>query len=431
MSSAIIQRLVYTFLAAVFYYSYKFVYLPQFFSYQARAAARQLADTPDSAMYRALSGWSFPEGYITLGVSILLLVIWYKPLRRLVLQYWKRYGKRVMALFSLLVMALSLTACYEPEHLVVIAPNETAFLIPLEGQNKNDQAKFGSEEYLNEKKVATKRVTIPTRERQLGGFTHQHIETAALVKVNRAPVVREWTSSATTGSTPKNQAFKVESTESIDFWIGAVASASIREEDAAKFLYYFNGKQLEEVMDQNVRGFVQKQLFEEFGSLPLEKARLEKKNIFQRVEESAKSFFMSQGITIGYIGGTEGMTYTDPKIQEAINANFSAQQQVEQASQQALAQAERNKAIVSQGEAEAAALRARADAAKSQGGVSLELEIARINAERDIEVAKLFVSKYKGDTPSTVVVSGDNSNGMPPTLQALAGQQLSSGQKKP
>jgi len=64
----------------------------------------------------------------------------------------------------------------------------------------------------------------------------------------------------------KDQAIAVESLESIGFSAGATITVSIKEEDAPTFLYYYFGKKLDDVVDQNVRSFVQMVLSREFGN---------------------------------------------------------------------------------------------------------------------------------------------------------------------
>jgi hypothetical protein len=141
-----------------------------------------------------------------------------------------------------LILIVSLSACVgkpDLEELVEIKPNETSFLIKLEGDSKTGQAKFMSEEFLEQNKVATKRISIPHRKRSTGNNStdYEWIPTAKLVTVDRTPVSREWTSSEKTGTSSKNEGIRVESVESIDFSIGVVMTASIPEDKAAKFLY--------------------------------------------------------------------------------------------------------------------------------------------------------------------------------------------------
>jgi hypothetical protein len=192
----------------------------------------------------------------------------------------------------LLSTALSLSACgpYKVMPLEEIKPNETAFLVPLEGASKSDQGKFMSIEYLEGAKVATKRVEIPTRRRETsrmpGGY--EWIPTMKVIRVDRSPVTRELTKGKESGTSSANQAIAVESLDSIGFSVGVNTTAMIEESDAAKFLYYFAGKPLSAVMDENVRGYVQTFLGQEFGKRPLQQCKEEKAAIFQALQEAIR-----------------------------------------------------------------------------------------------------------------------------------------------
>jgi len=76
------------------------------------------------------------------------------------------------------------------------------------------------------------------------------------------------------------------------------------------------------VVDQNVRSFVQMVLSREFGNRNLSDCMKEKARIFDMCFTEAKALFAQKGITIEYLGSTEGLEYDDPKIQEAINKKF-------------------------------------------------------------------------------------------------------------
>ena len=129
---------------------------------------------------------------------------------------------------------------YDTPEYAEIDTSETGFLIPLEG-NSEHQAKFQSEEYLRELKVAAKRVQITHRWSQEGRLVNsgRWISTVRLIKVNRSPVTREWTAETTTGTAAKNQAIWIESSDSVGFSLGFTCTSFIPEEHAAKFLYWY------------------------------------------------------------------------------------------------------------------------------------------------------------------------------------------------
>jgi len=75
-----------------------------------------------------------------------------------------RFFKTTTVVVGLLCLA-GLTGCmkpYDKPEFVEIDTSETGFLIPLEG-DLTQQAKFQSEDYLKQRKVATKRVQITHR----------------------------------------------------------------------------------------------------------------------------------------------------------------------------------------------------------------------------------------------------------------------------
>ncbi len=242
---------------------------------------------------------------------------------------------RKLGILLFAIFAALMTSCigpYKKEMSVEIAPNETAFVIPLEQGNEN-QGKFGSEKYLSEKKVAAKRIILPQRKRSTGRmwWSYEYIPTVRVIRVDRSPVTREWTDASNTGTNSKKQDVEVESSESIGFGIGVTVTASIPEEWAAKFLYNYNGRSLSEVIDYNVRSYVQDLLTGEFGSRDLSKCQKERAAIFAIMKKETADFFASRGIRIDNIGAAGEFAYKDQAIQDAINAKFTAKMKVEAA----------------------------------------------------------------------------------------------------
>lgn len=102
-----------------------------------------------------------------------------------------------------MICVFGLTGCMKPfdrPEYVEIDTSETGFLIPLEGDG-TQQARFQSEDYLKQRKIATKRVQILHRWSQEGRLPNdgRWIPTVRLVKVNRSPVTREWITDQTGG----------------------------------------------------------------------------------------------------------------------------------------------------------------------------------------------------------------------------------------
>jgi hypothetical protein len=315
-------------------------------------------------------------------------------------------GKMDKVLMVVLVFgSFIFSACkpYGATRIVEIKPNETAFVVPLVGDSTN-QAQFQSVEFLAERQVAAKQVEIPVSEHRIGRmpWNIEWIPTVAVIIVDRTPVTREWTSGQNTGTSATFQAFGVESSESIDFKVGSTCSALVEEQNAARFLYYFSGKSLPEVMDENVRGFVQAELFKEFGSRTLAEARADKREIFDSVFTNTKAHFEPLGITITSLGGSEGLFYTDEKVQKAINDNFTAQQQQVQAEAHATTQSIENGQLLDQANTAATATVVAGEAAAQVLRASGE-QLSRFPALTDYELA----SRSRGLVPNTLVVSGE------------------------
>src|SRR6185503_12325097 len=107
----------------------------------------------------------------------------------------------------LIITGLMFIRPYDVPEFIEVDSSESAFLIPLEGDTANQSA-FQSVKFLEEKKVATKRVQITHRWRQLGYLPRngQWVGTVRLVKVDRRPVTREWTRSHKSGTSAKDEA---------------------------------------------------------------------------------------------------------------------------------------------------------------------------------------------------------------------------------
>src|SRR5579883_3065211 len=107
----------------------------------------------------------------------------------------------IVAVAIVLPLGLVFVKPYDVPEFVQVDSSESAFLIPLEGDTTN-QAAFHSVKFLEEKKVAAKRVQITHRWNATGfaPTSGEWIPTVRLIKVDRRPVTREWTRSPRTGS---------------------------------------------------------------------------------------------------------------------------------------------------------------------------------------------------------------------------------------
>jgi regulator of protease activity HflC (stomatin/prohibitin superfamily) len=284
-----------------------------------------------------------------------------------------------------------------------IANNETAFVIPLEGANKTEQGKFGSVEYLEEKKVATKRITLPQREKITGRWWGDYVwvPTVKIIKVDRSPITREWTQSAQKGTSTNDDAIDVESKDSIGFSVGINITCSVLEEDAAKFLYHYPGGSLKLVVDTNVRGFCASVLSREFGSRDLTKCKSDKREISSLLLEEVQKEFKVRGITINSLGIVGGLIYDSKEIQKAIDDGYVAEQRIKIAEQQKLEQDKINEKNISIAKAEADAANEFKKAAEARIEM-VRLEIEKIRAE----ALKMWVSKWDGTMPANIMPQG-------------------------
>lgn len=229
------------------------------------------------------------------------------------------------------MFVVTFSSCWKPyqeQIFVLVEPNETAFVIPLEQGNKNVQGAFKSEKYLEENKVASKRIYIPTQWHQTGRISNsgKWIHSVRVIKVDRAPVTREWTAANGTGTSGnKKEDIEVESQESIGFGIGITSTASIPEEWASKFLYNYNGRTLAQVMDNDVRAFIQNTLTSEFGIRKLSKCQAERKVIFDIMRVETTTYFKDMGVKIMNIGAAGQFNYLDEQIQTSINEKFASE----------------------------------------------------------------------------------------------------------
>lgn len=329
-------------------------------------------------------------------------------------------------LFVLIVSLLAGCAPYGATKVETVGPNETAFLIPLIGDT-GQQAQFQSVDFLRSKQVAVKQVEIPVHKHQTGRNATYDIEflpSAVLIKVDRTTITREWTSKKDTGTSASNQAFALETKESIGFQLGATCSALIKEEDAATFLYFFAGVPLAKIMDENVRGYIQQELFDKFGQLTLEESRTQKTRVIKAVFEDVVAKFSPMGITVTSFGGDEGLIYDSDAVQNSIDQVFQSQQMVLNNQQIATAQAVENQKLVAMAEAMATATVVAGDASAAV----LKANGEQLAAYPDL-VAYEIAKRSQGNVPSTVVLGSGGGNNTLPFAFLL--NQNTSGQPTP
>ena len=239
----------------------------------------------------------------------------------------KSIKKLILCVLLLLTVAV-LAGCTKKQ-VYTIEANQTAFLIPLKGDVKN-QASFESEELLSEAKVAAKQVYITYTRERLGPMHHEYVADNLLIIVDRTPVTREWSETVESGTSTNNQAIYAESKESIGFNVGMNCSAQIySEEDAVKFLYCYNNKTLSDIIDSEVRARVESDFVETCAKYTMNEILAKKAEIMDYVRDDVTSYFAERGITITVLGMKDGIEYDDPSVQTAINASFVAERNAE------------------------------------------------------------------------------------------------------
>lgn len=244
----------------------------------------------------------------------------------------KKIMKRWVTGFLMIGMLMtSMTGCGSMKvEYIEIKPNETAILVPYEGDT-TQQKVFRSEEFYKKNLVPSKRVKITYSKKRIGLVRFEKKPDSELLRVDRTPVNREWTSASNTGTSYKNQGFVVESSGSIGFVVPLTCTAQIQEIDAPKFLYEYPNSSLAIVMDTEVRNHINTKFVEEMSKYTVEEARVKKSDIINAVRESTIAHFAKKGITITNLGFAGQYTYIDPEIQKSINAVFTAEKKRQQA----------------------------------------------------------------------------------------------------
>jgi regulator of protease activity HflC (stomatin/prohibitin superfamily) len=317
-----------------------------------------------------------------------------------------------VAVLILTVGGLLFIRPYDVPEFVEVDSSESAFLIPLEGDTANQSA-FRSVQYLEEKKVATKRVQITHRWRQMGYMPRngQYVGTVRLVKVDRRPVTREWTRSTKSGTAAKDEAIAAESRDSINFTIGIGVTAYIPEESAAVFLYSYPSKSLADMMDTEVRARIHQIIAEEAGNYAVFDLPAKKNDIMKAVREDATTFFKKKGIEITTLAMLGGLTFDNPEIQRTIDDVAKAAQAKVAAEAKRAAQEVENKTLLlaADGKAQAAKREAEGKVAvewvRADGEAKTKIREAEAQAEaiRKVAEAKAFEAQKAMEQPETYV----------------------------
>ena len=320
---------------------------------------------------------------IIIALVVLTIAVFSKELKTM------KKIKKVLPLLLISLAVLSITGCIKPYDTPTfknIKSYETAFMIQAEGNTEN-QDMFASPEMLQKNMVAAKRVQIPHKWVQTGrgAWMGEWIDSVLFLIVNRTPVTRVWDADVAKGTSSANQALTAESLDSLFVSTGFTLTAFIEPEDAAKFLYKYQGGSLAQVIDSQVKNSVQTVFTEQCAKYKLMGLPAEKGAIMKAIREEVIPFYATWGITIsddmGFVGG---LTYS-PSIQLEIDEVFKSEKSKEKAEADKLAQVETNlklKAIAENeaemqkiaADAEAYAVTKKAEAYKAAGPLYVRVE---------------------------------------------------------
>lgn len=314
-----------------------------------QAAVHQL-DNSDLSYLVATPLTQFAGHFAISGIFLLavLVLIWWSPVVRFI------KGPTTAAILTLLVLA-SLAAPQPAQafysktdytEAIYVLPNQSAFVIPDVGANKDTQAQFGSKAYYESNKVASKRVLIPHAKLENTGGTwgaDYYVPTARVTLVNRTPFNHEWVTDTDRGSNPRNEGMPCQSNEGLNVTVGISIGTSVQEVDAAKYLYYFGtlppkgdmadpnvvftsvyyARSVKDVMDTIGHGEVLSLVCSEINALTLVDDNKAAGKIMTAVQAKAVAYFAERGITVDYIGWADTFSF-DKAVQKAINDKFIA-----------------------------------------------------------------------------------------------------------
>ncbi len=368
--------------------------------------------THQERMFWRIAGW--------LVIAIACLAVLVEGLRDFI--------RRSSAWFGV-VLLLSSAGCwrpFEPVNLEVIQPNEEAFLLPFT-ENIELQTSTHTEDYLRKSLVHTQQVKIPQqwvpRGYEFVGANGQWRDAAILVRVDKSPVTREWTADPNSGTSAKNEAIWVMTSDQVEFSTGWTCTARVASrDDAVRFLHNYPNGALASVMDQEVRAKIQSAFGLEVTDLPMQELRLKATPHIKSVVDMVTSFFSERGITITNLGISGGFVYKDPSIVKTLVEVFNAEQAKLIAIAETATQTEKNKtlqleadsrakAILTEREAEAEGIKLVADAKSYEMSKAIEDPDAYMLLKK-LEIEQSRVDKWDGQFPTYFMGQGVESLSM-------------------
>lgn len=298
-----------------------------------------------------MTAWKTGFAIITALFLFALLIIWIGPIVRGIRALNDNSSLPIIMMLGLasglLFFPDSARAYYDQKDFTeayTILPNETAIIVPDVGNNADTQVQMDSEAYLKSKQVAAKRVVIPHAKLSgTGSFYDYYVPSARLFIVDRATFSHEWVGKGRGSNATVDEAFPCQSKEGLDITVGVSLGASVKEENAAKYLYNFGvasldpklnradaqvifasvyySRKVADVMNDVGRKKVQTLVCGEISSRTFDNANADANKIMENVQKNANEYFSSVGITLNFIGWADTFSFAE-SVQKAVNDRY-------------------------------------------------------------------------------------------------------------
>ena len=340
------------------------------------------------------------------------------------------------------IVCLSVVGCQQPYDVPVfveVGNSETAFMVKKTDNSKQTSTKaemqFLQKTAEGKPWVQDKRIIIPYTWMDMGRGENngKYLPDAQVIIIDRKPVAREWTAASHTGTSAKDEALHVESSDSVNYSCGiSIVARIISEEDANKFLFNYPANRdkiikspdptykddyivktvgLEDVMDTEVRALLQKVFSEQSALYTMEDGRSKKTEMMKAMKKEADAYFAERGITITSIGMVGGLTYENPDIQLAIDKTFKSQMDKVNAKAEFDAAVIRKTALKEAGEGEAAKILAIKEGEAK--GITLVADALERVQGNPMYMMQKFLETWNGVSPNVLVIGG---NGQMPSM---------------
>ncbi|MGL4210333.1 MAG: hypothetical protein ACRCRT_02175, partial [Cetobacterium somerae] len=314
-----------------------------------------------------------------------------------------KLNKKLGALLLGLTM-LGATGCAKKE-IVDVAPNQTAYIINNFADSKGDTTqKFdGTREDWSQIKSSSKMIKVEFDRISTGAISYRKIPQKKVIVVSQGIVSKDWVADLNKGTAKRDESLKAESKNGAEFHTGITLSAKIADTDTYLSIYGVDPKSdindvkveamsLDVILDKTIKPFIQGELNAEFSKYPTFEIQPKKNEVIKIVEARTKERFSKDGITILTFNSSDTVTWSDKKIQDAINekAQLEAVREKAVVKQQVEAKEAETRRIVKEQEAMALA---RSVELKSES----ERKQAEIERLRQEEVNLQALAKAKNE----------------------------------